>query len=98
LRDCYEIAEEARKIWNAMFDEDVETFSPIDSIISSACIRVEMGVIEAMADMLTVDKEGLGWVLSNWTERGVNPYRPVKSQELEDLIMQVKKDVEDEWK
>ena len=96
LRDCFEIANEAREVWIAMFDEDVDTFSPQDSFISATCLQVEEGMIEAMAEMMSVDKDELSYALAYWSEdkgKG-NPYQAIKSQELIDLMNRIREEEE----
>jgi len=96
LRDWPDIANEALRLWRVMFDSDIEKFSPIDNLICAACAQVENGTIDAMASMMGVDKEGLHSALSYWIEGNGEPYSPIKSTELSDLIERVKKDEEED--
>ena len=94
LREWTEIAEEGRTLYEAMFDTEVEEFSPIDDVIFAVAAQASDGMCASMAAMLGWDARMLGLVLSHWNEADENGEYKKETITLEELKALYEKEVE----
>lgn len=86
LRDWTDIAREVLSVGSEMFgDYAFEDDSPLDLLMTAALVQTQEGAVEAMAEMMSVDKEGLIALLDHWIEK-TGKYKPIKCEKLEALI------------
>lgn len=75
--DWCEIAEEARRVHNLMFHDDVEDESPTDCLWSAVAAQANHGAYAAVAAALGVDRGALERAVARWEENQDNPPAPV---------------------
>lgn len=97
--DWPEIADEARRIYNFMLNEDVEEDSLIDGLFAAVAAQAAQGVFEAVAAAIGVNAEALQYVVAMWYERQDAPPQssvpcenlPQMCREREEHIMEQRK-------
>ena len=68
LRDWCDIADEARHLWEFLFDEPLEEYSPVDGLLAAVAAQAANGIYAAVASALDLNPEYLKFVLSEWEE------------------------------
>lgn len=85
LREWTEIADEGKTLYEEMFDCEVESGSPVASVICAVALQGRDGAIAAMAAMLGWDRKMLSLVLSRWSEADENGEYKKETITLEEL-------------
>lgn len=67
---------EGLRVWNLMFEEAAETFSPIDDLISAVAGQAASGAYAAMAAALGVRADALELAVAEWSEKQDCPPPP----------------------
>lgn len=77
-----EIADETRRIWNLLFDTDVENESPMDFVWAAAIAQAYYGGVHAAAACLGLDKYGFQHAIAPWAEHQDALPPPITAEEL----------------
>jgi hypothetical protein len=83
--DWCEVSEEGCRVWNIMFDEDVEAQSPADGVFGAMCACSAKGAIKAVAAALGVDAESLQNAVAEWYDNQDQLPPPVGAMRLMEL-------------
>jgi hypothetical protein len=96
LRDWCDIADEARNVWELLFDERLEQFSPVDGLMAAVAAQAAGGIYNAVASALGLNPKFLRYVLSEWEEqvKDDNVPPPITFTELKRRLKQEEKDWE----
>jgi hypothetical protein len=87
--DWFDISSEARHVWEIMFDEKVETFSPIGGILSAVAGAAYEGTVAAVAAAIGVNARSLRIVLEPWTENKGNHPEKVTTDQLIEMCKEI---------
>ena len=91
--DWCDIANEARRVYNVMFSDDMEDGSPIDGVITAAVAHADHMAYEAMAAALGVSATDLRCTVALWSEHQDDLPPPVSA----DRLMQMVAETHDEF-
>lgn len=81
-----EVAAEGRRLWNAMFKEEIEYNSPRDGLIAAVAAQAADGVFAAFAAMLDLEKNDLMDLVLPWYQYQDRRPEPVSPDVLADYI------------
>lgn len=90
-----EIADEALRVHNVMFDEAVESDSAFNAITTAAVAHAQCMAYEAMAAALGVNASHLRITIAEWSEYQHNLPPPVSAERLMEMIGETKQELED---
>ena len=80
-----EIADEARRVWNLMFKDEVEMHSPMDAVWTAAAAQASYGAFAAVAAALGVKTFALQEAVAPWMENQNSPPHPIPAERLMEL-------------
>jgi hypothetical protein len=83
--DWCEISDEARRIYNLMFDENCENNSPLDGIWTAAAALAEKGAYAAIAAAIGIDTMALKLAVAPWYENQDDLPKPVSIEKFIEL-------------
>jgi len=93
--DWADIANEARRVWQLMFDEEIEDDSPVSYIFCAIAASAYNGAMASVAAAIGVDQDGLELAASHWYENQDALPPPVTTRRgLLALIKKVKKEID----
>lgn len=81
-----EVATEGRRLWNAMFREEIEYNSAKDGVIAAVAAQAADGVFAAVAAMLDLEKDDLMDLVLPWYQSQDNLPPPVSPETLAEYI------------
>ena len=81
-----EVAREGRRLWNAMFKDEIEHNSPQDGLIAAVAAQAADGVFAAVAAMLDLEKDDLMNLVMPWYHDQDQRPAPVSPEILADYI------------
>jgi hypothetical protein len=91
-----DIAEEARRIHNLMFNDHVEDGSPVDGLWNAVAAQAAHGAYCSVAAALGVDAKSLFYVIASWYENQDAPPPPVTADKLIELCKEKKMELDTE--
>ena len=80
-----EIADEARRVWNLMFHDQVQKGSAMDAVWTAAAAQAADGAYAAVASAIGVEGYGLREAVEPWLLNQDSPPSPISPQELFEL-------------
>ena len=83
--DWCEISDEARRVWNLMFDEDIDDDSPKDGVWTAAAAQAAEGAFSTVAAALGVDAKAFQMAIAPWYENQDEPPPAVTAERLIEL-------------
>lgn len=76
-----EVADEARQMWNVLFDDELIGDGEVMALIDGACARSYYGAIEAVASAIGAKSSELSKAVAIWSERQIHlPVTPCEKQ------------------
>ena len=90
-RDWVDVSDAACDVWKAMFDEEIEEYSPIDAIFSGIAAQAAHGAWSAVADAFGLERQYVELVLARWYEDKENLPAPISPEEFIRLYEEEKK-------
>lgn len=91
-----DVATEGRRLWNAMFADEIEYRSAKDGLIAAVAAQGADGVWAAVAAMLGVDKNELMDLAFPWYHDQDRRPEPIAADQLGDYIRDAQADVDPE--
>jgi hypothetical protein len=88
--DYTEVADEARRVWNLMFDADIEKGSPSNGVFSACAAQASHGAFSSVAAALGVDVMALKCVVEEWYEKQDKLPPPVSKDRFMTLLTEMK--------
>lgn len=79
--DWCDISDEGRRVWNLMFNDEIEEWSPQDGVFSAIAAQASHGAFAAVAAALGVDMEALRHAAAEWYENQDNLPPPVSPEQ-----------------
>ena len=67
-----EVADEARQMWNVLFDDELSGDGEVMALIDGACARSYYGAIEAVASAIGAKPSDLSKAVAIWSERQIH--------------------------
>ncbi|MFA5186965.1 MAG: hypothetical protein WC551_10835 [Patescibacteria group bacterium] len=89
--DWVDVSDEGVRIWNLMFDDNIESLSAADSVFSAIAAQSAEGAFNAVAAALGVDPEALKLVAACWYENQDDLPPPVSAEKFMEMVAEYKK-------
>lgn len=67
-----EVADEARQMWDVLFDDELSGDGAVMALIDGACARSYYGAIEAVASAIGAKPSDLSKAVAIWSERQIH--------------------------
>jgi len=84
--DWIDVSRESIRVYNVMFDEEIEEFSPLEGIIEATAAQAQSGAFSMMAAAIGVNAQDLRSAIFEYSEDQDNLPPPISIEKLMDLV------------